>query len=122
MDLIFSYPLPFIGARDGILDLFAVGNEYQSSTILNLLSAIMLSVFTALATKLTDLGLVNAVGGTALGVGVVFIFPSIMFYIIVSDDKDASFALKFESILCLFLMLAGITIGTIGVIEVLTKV
>ena len=58
----------------------------------------MLSVFTALATKLTDLGLVNAVGGTALGVGVVFIFPSIMFYIIVRDDKDASFALKFESI------------------------
>lgn len=117
--LAFTYPLPFIGTRDGILDLFSVGNELQTSTNLNILSIIILSVITVMASYFTDLGLVNAVGGAALGTAVVFLFPSIMFYYAVKDDPGASFWLKCESIMCLFLMLIGIAMGVIGVIVVL---
>lgn len=56
--LTFTYPLPFIGTRDGVLDLFSVSDDLQNSTNLNILTVGMLTVFTALACKLTDLGLV----------------------------------------------------------------
>lgn len=71
--LAFTYPLPFIGARDGVLDLFSVNEERQTSRNLDLLSVVLLSVVTALAWHFPDLGLVNAVGGGALGTGVVFV-------------------------------------------------
>lgn len=121
MSLAFTYPLLFIGARDGILDLFSVDEEYQTSTNLNLLSIAVLSVFTALASQLNDLGLVNAVGGASLGTAVVFIFPSVMFYFAVRrNGKEATFSLQCESIFCLTLMIAGIAIAVIGVKEVIS--
>lgn len=118
--LVFTYPLPFIGTRDGILDLFSVDLEWQTSTNLSALSIGMLSVFTALACHYTDLGLVNAVGGGSLGTAVVFIFPSIMFYAAVANQKEARARLKCESTFCLLLMLLGIAMGVIGVLEVVT--
>lgn len=117
--LTFTYPLPFIGTRDGILDLFSVNAEWQNSTNLNALTVAMLSVFTSLAYKFTDLGLVNAVGGAAFGTAVVFVFPSIMFFTAVAHvPGGASFWLRCESILVLILMIIGIAMGTIGVVVV----
>lgn len=119
--LTFTYPLPFIGTRDGILDLFSVSDEWQNSTNLNLLTVGILTIFTSLAYKFTDLGLVNAVGGAAFGTAVVFLFPSIMFHSAVSNlpDYEVTQRLKCESIVVLFLMFVGMIMGTIGVIEVL---
>mmetsp|Transcript_2806 Transcript_2806/g.5273 ORF Transcript_2806/g.5273 Transcript_2806/m.5273 type:complete len:251 (+) Transcript_2806:151-903(+) len=115
--LAFTYPLPFIGTRDGILDLFSVGDEWQTSTNLNLLTAAILGVFTVLAWHFTDLGLLNAVGGAALGTAVVFIFPSIMFFCAVQNvGCEVSFWLRLESVMVLGLMLAGIAMGVIGVL------
>jgi hypothetical protein len=81
----------------------------------------MLTIFTGLAYKFTDLGLVNAVGGAAFGTAVVFLFPSIMFYSAVSSlpDYEVTYRLKCESIIVLCLMFVGIVMGAIGVIEVL---
>lgn len=121
MALAFTYPLPFIGTRDGILDLFSIDEALQTSTNLNILSILILSVFTALGCHFTDLGLVNAVGGAALGTAVVFIFPSLMFYAAVKNQKHASFWLRCESYFCLLLMLIGIAMGVVGVIEVVKK-
>ena len=118
-----TYPLPFIGIRDGILDLFEVDDASQTSTNLNVLSLAILSVITAFACHFTDLALVNAVGGGALGTAVVFIFPSISFYFAVSNMKDAaSFWLKCESVLCLVLMLLGVALGAIGVTSVVSGI
>jgi len=113
----FTYPLPFIGTRDGILDLFSVSDELQSSTNLNILTLAMLSAFTLLAWHFTDLELMNAVGGAAFGTAVVFIFPSIMFYCAVQNiGSEVTFRLKLESILVLVLMCAGIAMGVIGIL------
>lgn len=118
--LTFTYPLPFIGVRDGILDLFSAGIEWQTAININALTVTMLSIFTALAYKFTDLGLVNAVGGAAFGTAVTFVFPSIMFLSAVSSlpPTEVSFQLRCESLLVLLLMLLGIVMGVIGVIEV----
>ncbi|KAL7515792.1 hypothetical protein ACHAWX_000869 [Stephanocyclus meneghinianus] len=119
--LIFTYPLPFIGTRDGILDLFSIGAEWQTSTNLNALTVGMLSMFTLMAYKFTDLGLVNAVGGAAFGTAVVFVFPSIMFYSAVNQlQGDASYWIKCESVLVMVLMCVGIVMGAIGVMVVVT--
>jgi len=119
--LIFTYPLPFIGTRDGLLDLFSIGAEWQTSTNLNALTVGMLSMFTLMAYKFTDLGLVNAVGGAAFGTAVVFVFPSIMFYSAVNQlQGDASYWIKCESILVMALMCVGIVMGAIGVMVVVT--
>ena len=119
--LTFTYPLPFIGVRDGILDLFSVGIGWQTAININALTIAMLSIFTALAYKFTDLGLVSAVGGAAFGTAVTFVFPSIMFFSAVSSlpPTEVSFWLQCESLLVLLLMLFGIVMGAIGVIEVL---
>ena len=117
----FTYPLPFIGTRDSILDLFSVKVEWQTSTNLNILTIIILSVFTALAWHFTDLGQVNAVGGGALATAVVFVFPSIMFYSAVQNlGNEATLWQKWDSALVLVLMVVGIAMGTIGVMVVTT--
>ena len=72
-----SYPLIFVGTRDGLLDLFKAKNRGPS--VLNGLTLGVLAVVTVLAAKLTDLGLVASVGGATFGTALVFIYPTIMF-------------------------------------------
>jgi len=114
--LVFTYPLPFIGMRDGILDLLEVPIQKQTSQNLNVLTVVILTVITLLAMNFTDLGIVNAVGGALFGTAVVFIFPALMF-------RDAMHGLGFhattkqlqESRFSVWLMWFGITIGALGV-------
>ena len=114
--LVFTYPLPFIGMRDGILDLLEVPMQKQTSQNLNVLTVVILTVITLLAMTLTDLGIVNAVGGALFGTAVVFIFPALMF-------RDAMHGLGFhattkqlrESRFSIWLMWLGIAMGVLGV-------
>lgn len=120
VSIAFTFPLPFIGTRDGILDLFSVDDELQTEFNMNILGVVHLSVIMALAWHFTDLGLLNAVGGAALGTVVVFVFPSIMFYAAVKNDLQASSKLKKESVFVLALMLAGIAMGALGIYVVVS--
>lgn len=72
-----SYPLIFVGARDGILDLFQV--KSRNTKILNNVTLALIAVVTALASQLTNLGLVASVGGATFGTALVFVYPVIMF-------------------------------------------
>ncbi len=73
----FSYPLIFVGTRDGILDLFQV--KQRNTKVLNNATLALLAVVTALASQLTNLGLVASVGGATFGTALVFVYPVIMF-------------------------------------------
>jgi amino acid permease len=77
ISITFSYPLIFVGSRDGILDLFNVKN--RNNKVLNTVTLGLLAVVTAMASKLTDLGVVAAVGGATFGTALVFVYPVIMF-------------------------------------------
>lgn len=117
VSLVFTYPLPFIGTRDGILALLDVPLEKQTSNNLNMLTILLLATITLLAMHFTDLGTVNAVGGALFGTAVVFVFPSLMF-------RDSMHSLGFhattkqlrETHYVMWLMWIGIAFGVLGVV------
>ena len=116
ISLAFTYPLPFIGVRDGLLDLLMVPTERRTSNNLNVLTFILLTFFGGLAMQFTDVGMVNAVGGGALGTAVVFIFPSLMFHRVLRElEMSSSQALRKEATFAIVLMWMGIVMGGIGV-------
>ena len=61
VSLVFSYPLAFVGARDGVLELFKVKN--RSSGVLNTLTVGMLSAITVAALLIPDVSFVLAFAG-----------------------------------------------------------
>ena len=122
--IVCTYPLVFIGFRDGVLDLLQVPAEKQTSGNLNLVSFVLLSAVTLVAMVFEDLGLIIAVGGGTLATAIVFVFPTLMYRQAVqrepfdaeaeqidgpSDDE------KREVKITLALMCAGMVLGTIGV-------
>lgn len=119
VSLVFTYPLPFIGCRDGILDLLMVPPAKRTSQNLNVLTIVMLFLISLLAMYFEDLGMVNAVGGALFGTAVVFIFPSLMFLKAVEQTQDA--ATLREAYFCLALMCLGIVLGAIGVFLAVTE-
>ena len=76
--LVCSYPLCFIGARDGLLDLFKTPQAKRTDALFNKITVGMIAAITAMAAKLTDLGLVAGVGGATFGTALVFVYPTIM--------------------------------------------
>lgn len=75
--ILFSYPLCFVGLRDGIREMRGVLPEEtkgRTEWTIGLLGAT-----TAVSLALTDLGFVNSFCGALVGSGIIYIFPSIMF-------------------------------------------
>ena len=70
----FSYPIVFIGFRDGVLHLLNVLMSKHTAGNLNALSILFLSIITLLASFVRNLRSVNTVGGGTLGTVIVFVF------------------------------------------------
>mmetsp|Transcript_9316 Transcript_9316/g.11550 ORF Transcript_9316/g.11550 Transcript_9316/m.11550 type:complete len:489 (-) Transcript_9316:83-1549(-) len=115
ISLIFSYPLLFVGSRDGTLDLFKIPEEKRTNSFQNKLTLGLLAGITALATKLTDLTFVSSVSGAVFGTALIFIYPTLMFMSMVKNmGDDASKSLQFESKLAAVTAWLGLIIGAIG--------
>lgn len=67
LSTLLTFPVVFIGFRDGVLDVLNVPSELQTSPNLNVLTLILLAIITVVAIFVTDLGMINAVGGGTLG-------------------------------------------------------
>lgn len=107
-----SYPLLFVGTRDGVLDLFKVSAEKRSSAMLNKITVGIMAVVTLMASKLTDLGLVASVGGATFGTALVFVYPVIMFRRMLKDRGDLKG--NKEGTLASAIAILGILMGAIG--------
>jgi len=105
----FSYPLIFVGCRDGILDLFKVPQGKRDNALLNKVTFGILGVVTVLASILTDLGLVASVGGATFGTALVFVYPIVMF--LKSQTKRTKETLPAAAIGVL-----GVAMGAIGTV------
>jgi len=112
LSLIFSYPLLFVGARDGLLDLAQVAESKRSPALLNQVTVGLLAVVTALALKVTDLTFVASVSGALLGTSLIFIFPTLMFRAAVKSSPTR--AQKMESRLCAMIASLGVAIAAVG--------
>mmetsp|Transcript_20431 Transcript_20431/g.26341 ORF Transcript_20431/g.26341 Transcript_20431/m.26341 type:complete len:486 (+) Transcript_20431:248-1705(+) len=103
-----SYPLIFVGARDGMLDLFRIPQEKRDNSILNKVTLGILGAATLLASQLTDLGMVASVGGATFGTALVFVYPAIMF---LKQQKGKRTA---ETIPAALIGCLGVVMGVIG--------
>jgi amino acid permease len=102
-----SYPLIFVGARDGLLDLFRVKN--RNDKLLNQITFGLLGIITLAASRLTDLGLVASVGGATFGTALVFIYPTVMF---LKQQKQRTK----ETIPAATIGVLGVIMGAIGTV------
>eukprot|EP00525_Craspedostauros_australis_P012584 CAMPEP_0198119158 /NCGR_PEP_ID=MMETSP1442-20131203/24457_1 /TAXON_ID= /ORGANISM="Craspedostauros australis, Strain CCMP3328" /LENGTH=170 /DNA_ID=CAMNT_0043777569 /DNA_START=8 /DNA_END=520 /DNA_ORIENTATION=+ len=102
-----SYPLIFVGTRDGVLDLFRVPQDKRSNGLLNKITLGLLAAITVVSSQLTDLGLVASVGGATFGTALVFVYPAIMF--LKQQEKPTK-----ESLVCKVIAALGVVMGAIG--------
>jgi amino acid permease len=118
--ILFTYPITFMGFRDGFLDVIELPQEQQTSTNINVITAVLLIIVTILAAFCTDLGAINAVGGGTLATLIVFVFPALMYRAVVgemptlSETREVKFALG--------LMVIGVLMGIVGVVVELRHV
>eukprot|EP00549_Striatella_unipunctata_P025822 CAMPEP_0118720522 /NCGR_PEP_ID=MMETSP0800-20121206/30155_1 /TAXON_ID=210618 ORGANISM="Striatella unipunctata, Strain CCMP2910" /NCGR_SAMPLE_ID=MMETSP0800 /ASSEMBLY_ACC=CAM_ASM_000638 /LENGTH=297 /DNA_ID=CAMNT_0006628167 /DNA_START=106 /DNA_END=996 /DNA_ORIENTATION=+ len=85
--IVFSYPLAFVGVRDGVLDMIQIPQEARTNEALNKLTIAILSVVTVMALNLTALSFVLSFTGATMGNALIYIYPAIMFQKMVKNQK-----------------------------------
>jgi len=120
--LVFTYPLAFVGCRDGTLEMMQVPKEERTDAKLNNLTYIILASVTAVALKITDLSFIMSFGGATLGNALIYVYPAIMFRSAVKNlGDDATAAQKLEVKLAMAFAALGIGMGAIGTKMALSK-
>jgi amino acid permease len=111
VSLIFSYPLAFVGARDGVMDLLKLKGTTKTQ---NVLTVALLSAVTAGALIIPDVSFVLAFAGATLGNGLIYVFPALMFRGAIKAKADATAGQKREVKFALGSALAGLIMGVLG--------
>ena len=111
--ILFTYPLPFVGLRDGCLDLLQVSNRDKAHAVTTLA---LLGIITAGALSVQDLALVLSVGGGTFSTAVSAVFPVLMYLAMESDQKSVA-----EQFVAAVGMVLSIGIGITGVNLALAK-
>ncbi len=108
--IIFSYPLTFVGIREGVFDLMKVPVSDRTPGRVNRMSVVILAVVTGLALVLKDLSFVLSFGGATLGNAIVFLFPTMMFRALYKGKEGKGF----ERGICGGVAAFGVGMGIIG--------
>jgi amino acid permease len=120
--LLLSYPLPFVGFRDGMLDALNISdNDRTDTTLLNGLSVGLLATVTLAASSIQDLALVLSIGGGTLSTIVASVFPALMFRAAVNKSSSDARQQALDANLALVLMWICVAIGGTGVILAFEK-
>mmetsp|Transcript_2276 Transcript_2276/g.4831 ORF Transcript_2276/g.4831 Transcript_2276/m.4831 type:complete len:297 (+) Transcript_2276:606-1496(+) len=113
--LVFTYPLAFVGCRDGLLEMMKVPKEERTDAKLNNITFIILGAVTAVAMKITDLSFIMSFGGATLGNALIYVYPAIMLKSAVKNmGENATKAQKMEVYLAMTFAAIGIGMGCIG--------
>lgn len=111
ISLVFSYPLAFVGLRDGVIDLLKLKGTPKSQ---NLLTIALLSLVTFSALVIPDVSFVLAFGGATLGNALIYVFPFLMFRKAIQNKSDATKGQKREVKFAGLSALLGIGMGLLG--------
>ena len=111
ISLVFSYPLAFVGARDGTLDLLKMERSPKAQ---NVLTVALLTAITCASLVIPDVSFVMALAGATLGNGLIYIFPALMFRGAIKKKVNATKGEKREVKLALTSGVAGLLMGLIG--------
>jgi amino acid permease len=120
LSIVFSYPLAFTGARDGVLDLFKI--KQRSNGFLNALTAGMLSAITAAALVIPDVSFVLAFAGATLGNCLIYIFPALMFRGAIRKQENPTKLQKIEVKVALTSAVLGLGMGALGAFKAVQKI
>jgi len=113
--IVFSYPLIFVGARDGWLDLLKVPMEKRSDSVLTKTTLAILTGITLLATQLKELAFIMSLAGATLGNALIYVYPALMFRSAVKGmGEKATKGLKREVPFAMFSALLGVGMGCVG--------
>lgn len=127
LSLVFTYPIAFLGFRDGVLSLLWPqslpadengGNVGGSDRGVNVdaLSVALLGGVTVLAVNVQDLAIVLSVGGGTFSTAVATVFPALMYSAAVEQmGEEASESDVLAAKVGLGLMWSGIFVGIAGV-------
>mmetsp|Transcript_4755 Transcript_4755/g.13439 ORF Transcript_4755/g.13439 Transcript_4755/m.13439 type:complete len:516 (-) Transcript_4755:612-2159(-) len=121
--IVFSYPLAFVGVRDGLLDLAGVPENERTEGRLNALTVAIFAGIAALALSLKDLSFVLSFGGSTWGAALIYVFPALMFRAAVRKmgDGGAADGLRAEVRLAMGKACLGTVLGCIGTKMALKK-
>lgn len=109
-----SYPLIFVGTRDGVCDLLRIPQDKRmSGGLFTKLTLALMAVITAMASQLTDLGLVASVGGATFGTALVFVYPVIMF---LKQQQKSGKKKTMETLPAALIGVLGVAMGAIGTV------
>jgi hypothetical protein len=111
VSLVFSYPLAFVGARDGVSDLLKVKGTSKAQ---NILTVALLSAITFGALIIPDVSFVLAFAGATLGNGLIYVFPALMFRGAIKKKADATKGQKREVKFAMGSALIGLIMGVLG--------
>jgi amino acid permease len=117
VSIVFSYPLAFVGVREGVFDLMNVPVAKRTDASVNRMTMSLLAAVTASALVVKDLSLVLALGGAVLGNALIFVFPSMMFRAAFKNQPD----MAGERAGALGVSTFGVVMGAIGVYMSLNK-
>ena len=106
-----SYPLLFVGNRDGLFDLFKIKDKERTNSLVNKVTIGILAVVTLLASRLTDLGLVASLGGATFGTALVFIYPCLM---LLKHQAKKGEKGNMETLFAKLIAALGVIMGAIG--------
>ena len=76
LSLIFSYPLAFVGVRDGIYNLFYIQSKNPKTN--QIVTMTILSVITLVAAIMKDIRVILSLGGATFGNLLSYVFPAFM--------------------------------------------
>ena len=116
VSLVFSYPLLFVGTREGIFDLIKVSEEKRNDPLfVNQVSVALVAILTGIAIKVNDLTFVASLSGAVLGTALIFIYPPLMFRgAVVQIGDKATTTQRVESKISGLIAALGVLIGGIG--------
>jgi len=78
LSIIFSYPLNFVGLREGVLSLVNASDKAGRTDVHVVSTVLLMLLVNGLALYVKNLGLVVSLGGAILGSALVYIFPALM--------------------------------------------
>ena len=87
----------------------------QSNGTLNTLTVVLLALVTITAVFVTDLGMINAIGGGTIAAAMCFIFPAMTYRKAIRQSTDATPGMLSETKLAVVLMIIACAFGLLGV-------
>jgi len=117
--VVFGFPLAFTALRDATVSVFFAGSG-DSNTVFRGVTVVWLAVIVAAGCFVTDLGLVNSLGGAIFGAAITLIFPGVLLYHGAKQGKGVEHFSK-DGNLSYVLMIAGIILMFFGSTIVILK-